>query len=437
MTIAAHPIPETELVQRVPGLINTHAHGNYGPQYRGVKRSLPFDVSGVNLMARESHDPSPEELFACALVTGLENLQAGNTAILDHYYGPLTHDHAYAVARAYEQIGLRAWVLLELTDLPWLCYTRDAYPRYAGAVPFEELPDELRSLVEGQPRASSEDLPKALDLIRRWPGDRVKLGLALGNPVWCSNELIRDVAAAARDLDVVLTTHVEESALQREVSLAQWGLSSVQRMKECGALWERTIIAHAVHIDSADVLLLAQEDASISHNPLSNLKLQVGLAPLGEWIGGGVNVCLGSDGQASGDSQNLFMAMKVAAALADLNGLRDVAPGPEEVVLAMATRNAARFWRPEELSRDVVEFSEPLGPFGHVWDDPAAYIAEVYTDGEPRLRSARELVEAAAAREIVIGLRRDAVAKAQVERAARLTDAVRAHLERARHAGGP
>jgi cytosine/adenosine deaminase-related metal-dependent hydrolase len=417
--------PPSALVQHLPGLINAHAHGTYGPQYRGLKASAPFDLSGVDLMARETHEPLPEEFFACALVTGFENLRAGNTAIVDHYYGPLTRGHIHAVASAYEQVGIRAWVLVELTDLPWLFYTQEAYPGFSRSVPLARLPKELRVLIEAQPRAGVPDISEVVGLIRDWRSDLVRIGLALGNPLWCSDDLIRAVARAASELGVPLTTHVEESALQREVSLAQWGLSGVERLHQCGALSELTVLSHAVHIGAEDVQLLAESHASISHNPLSNLKLQVGIAQIGDWIRNGVNVCLGSDGQSSGDSQNLFTVMKVTAALADLNGLRSAVESPEETVLAMATDHATPLWPNEKLSNDFIEFAEPLGPNAHVWDEPAAFISEVYVDGTPRLASAHDLLAATGANEVVLELRRSAVAEPQRERAERLTETLR------------
>lgn len=419
----------SKLVRELPGLINAHAHGTYGPQYRGIKASAPFDLSGVNLMARETHEPAPEEFFACALVTGYENLRFGTTALVDHYYGPLTQAHVHGVAEAYDRIGVRAWVLVELTDLPWLLYTSESYPRFSGSVPTGTLPAELRRLIETQPTARIEDMNSVVEIIGAWAGDRVRIGLALGNPLWCSDELIRTVAAAAGDLGVLLTTHVEESALQREVSLAEWGMSGVERLERAGALSPRTILSHAVQISPSDMRLLAETGATISHNPLSNLKLQTGIAPVGEWVRNGVNVCLGSDGQSSGDSQNLFAVMKTAAALADINGLRTAVRSPEEAVLQMATANATHLWPADDLAGDAVEFTEPLGPYAHVWDEPAAYVHEVVVDGEPRLAAARQLVEETRATDVVLSLRESAVAEPQLERAERLTEALRRILE--------
>ena len=289
----------SRLRETLPGLTNAHAHGAYGPQFRGVKESRGFELGAVNLMARELRTPTPAEFHACALVTGLENLEAGTTSLIEHYYGPLTREYVYAVANAYEEIGLRAWVLLEFTDLPWLCYTREAYPSFSNSVPEAALPPELRSLLDAQPRAGSAELEDAIALIGGWTGERVRLGLALGNPTWCSDGLIAEVAAAADDLGVLLTTHVNESAMQRRVSLEQWNLTAVERLQQAGALSERTILSHAIQITESDIRTLAEHGTTISYNPISNLKLRGGFAQVGEWVRGGVNVCLGSCGQSS------------------------------------------------------------------------------------------------------------------------------------------
>ena len=130
----------------LPGLVNAHLHGPYGPQYRGLTRSRPFEAWMADVMARESRPPTPDELHACALVTGLENLSAGNTALVDQYFGTQTIEHVGALARGYDELGLRAWVFVTVSDLPFIAYTREAFPRYPKAIPTASLPDEMQAM---------------------------------------------------------------------------------------------------------------------------------------------------------------------------------------------------------------------------------------------------------------------------------------------------
>jgi hypothetical protein len=248
---------------------------------------------------------------------------------------------------------------------------------------------------------------------------KVKLGLALSNPVWCSDDLLRAAAELAHELEAPIEVHAEESAMQREVSFAQWGMSGIQRLAHFGALSPRTIVAHVVQIDDTDIQLLAQYRASISHNPISNLKLQNGVAPIGKMLSAGVNVCLGTDAQACADSQSLFQVLKFVAALSGFNGLREFGGVVEEVALSLAVDNGRRLWFDGDLSRDYMEFGQPLGPYGYIWDTPEMFISEVYIDGEPRLDRARRLVDASGAADVVAKLMVQALSEERLDRGER------------------
>jgi 5-methylthioadenosine/S-adenosylhomocysteine deaminase len=411
------------LLKTLPGLVNAHLHSPYGPQYRGVTRSRPFEAWMGDVMARETRPATPDEVGACALVTGLENLATGSTALVDQYFGLPTAAHIYAIAQAYEDLGLRAWVFTSLGDLPYLHYTREGFPHYADAIPASAVPADLQQWALPLPHYEDQ-LNAAAETIRGWHGSRVRIGLGLSNPVWCSDGLLRGAARLARELDVPIEIHAEESPVQRRVSLGEWGLSGIQRLDRLGLLSERTLLAHVVQVDEADIALVARSRASVSHNPVSNLKLQVGVAPVGRLVAAGVNVCLGSDGQASADSQNLFTVLKFVAALAGQNGLRALGGVVEELALKLAVDNGRRLWFEGDLSRDYIEFDEPLGPYSYAWDDPAMHIAEVYVDGQPRLAEARRLVRERGADRLMIELRQALVAPdrlAQAERWAEST----------------
>lgn len=409
------------LLTTLPGLVNAHLH-DPNARYQGVTRSRPFEMWFADRMARQEGQPTPEETEACALVTGLENLAAGNTAIIDHYIGPQSKEHVYRVARAYEALGLRAWVFVDVSDLPRI-YTKEAFPRYPKAIPTAELPAEMQPLVQPPPRYEDQ-LDVVADIVRGWQGELVKVGIALSNPVWCSDGLLHDAAVLAHDLGSPIEIHAEESPVQREVSFAQWGISGIQRLAKLGVLSERTLVAHAVQVDAADIQLLADRGVSIAHNPISNLKLQNGIAPVGRMIAAGVNVCLGTDGQACADSQSLFPVLKFVVALAGLNGLRELGGTVEEIALQMASENGRRLWFEGDLSQDYIEFSEPLGPYGYVWSVPELLITEVYVDGQPRLAQARRRVQESGAAQVVTRLMAETVTPERVARSEQFAAAV-------------
>jgi 5-methylthioadenosine/S-adenosylhomocysteine deaminase len=389
-----------ELRMSMPALVNAHTHSLYGPHLRGVIPAQTFESYMVDISVRYLYPETPEEAYALALVTGLDNLSAGHSAIIDSCYVPLTKDYLYGIAQAYEDLGLKAWVFTEIADLPLLFYTKEAYPNYSNAIPMRDLPEDLQEMCEFQ--ENYRDQLDALEkLIREWQGKRVRIGIGLTNPVWCSDELMFDAANLAQSLGVPISFHVEESPLQRRVHIAQWGKSGIQRAAELGLLSPHTLLLHAVQVDEVDISHIADSGSSVCYLPISNLKIRNGIAPIGKMISAGINVCLGTDGHSVEDVENLFPVMRFVTALAELNGIGSLGVRAEDLTLKMATENGYSLWFEEDFEEDRIEFSSPIGPYGHVWDDPTAKINEVYVNGVPRLEAGRQIVASSNAKEIV------------------------------------
>ncbi|MDH8276246.1 amidohydrolase family protein, partial [Klebsiella pneumoniae] len=53
-----------------------------------------------------------------------------------------------------------------------------------------------------------------------------------------------------------------------------------------------TILAHGVKLDKKDIECLKEMDISVSHCPVSNLKLGCGIANISEMLDNGINVSL-------------------------------------------------------------------------------------------------------------------------------------------------
>jgi guanine deaminase len=66
--------------------------------------------------------------------------------------------------------------------------------------------------------------------------------------------------------------------------------------------------------------MLAAAGVTAIHNPLSNLRLGCGVAPVRRMFDGGLNVGLGTDGPNTSDTQNLFEAMRLATGLSRIVG---------------------------------------------------------------------------------------------------------------------
>jgi 5-methylthioadenosine/S-adenosylhomocysteine deaminase len=125
---------------------------------------------------------------------------------------------------------------------------------------------------------------------------------------WCRDE--------SRDRGLPLHVHLSETREEVEGCIEKWGMSPPALLSRAGLLGPRTVAAHAVHISDEDMATLATSGASVSHQPSSNMKLSVG----GQFRypalkASGCTCCLGTDGAASNNSLDMFLAMRAASHL--------------------------------------------------------------------------------------------------------------------------
>jgi cytosine/adenosine deaminase-related metal-dependent hydrolase len=93
--------------------------------------------------------------------------------------------------------------------------------------------------------------------------------------------------------------HVAEHEADEYDSLAKSGMRVVDRLYEYGLLGPESIAVHAVHVDPAEMQLLAETGTWVTHQPRSNMNNGVGLGDVEGMLRLGAKVCLGTDGFSS------------------------------------------------------------------------------------------------------------------------------------------
>lgn len=101
------------------------------------------------------------------------------------------------------------------------------------------------------------------------------------------------------------------------------------------------LIAHGVWIDEEEVAFLSGKPVAVSHNPVSNMKLASGIAPVKALRAAGVPVGLGTDGEKENNNLDMFEELKAASLLAKLRDHDAAAIGAWDV-LRMGTVEGAR-----------------------------------------------------------------------------------------------
>lgn len=288
----------------MPGLINTHSHSGF---LRGTAEELPL-WDWLRLYIDPMHRVlRPDEAEAASWLCYAESLLAGTTTSVDMWR------FMDGSARAAEALGNR------LVMVP-----------YVGAA-------------EGYDYFDTLDDNEAV--IRRWhgaAGGRINAWVGLEHQFYATPASCRRAVAMCADYGVGLHTHSNESRDEIPESMKRYGLSPIRSLEHLGLLDpEKVLLAHCVWLDDDEIGLLAERGIGVAHNPVSNMKLASGAAPITRLIEAGVAVGLGSDGEKENNNLDLFEEMKVASLLAKLRGMDAAAYGSWDV-LRSATCEGAR-----------------------------------------------------------------------------------------------
>ncbi len=102
--------------------------------------------------------------------------------------------------------------------------------------------------------------------------------------------LLEEVAELSESFDLPIHCHVLETRTQAVTGQEKYGCTLVQFLKDTGCLTHRLTMNHAIWLTDQDIEMMGDAKCSITHNPLANLKLGSGVAPVRELLRAGVNV---------------------------------------------------------------------------------------------------------------------------------------------------
>lgn len=150
------------------------------------------------------------------------------------------------------------------------------------------------------------------------PGAMLQIALAPCSPFSVTADLMRQSARLARQHGVRLHTHLSETLDEERYTLQHYGMRPVAYMETLGWVADDVWYAHAIHVNDDELRLFAERGAGVSHCPSSNMRLASGIAPVKQYLDGGVKVGLGVDGSASNDGSNMLLEARMALLLARL-----------------------------------------------------------------------------------------------------------------------
>ena len=266
----------------MPGLVNLHSHAAMN-LVRGLGADLPLmDWLTTKIWPAEGKLMSPEFVEEGSWLAGLEMASGGVTTTSDHYFFP---DSA---AKGLRRAGLRCAVSAFTIGFP-----------------------------SAWAKTDEEYLERALDILETYKsGGMVRATVAPHAPYTVSDATLARCAELSEKYDAPIHLHVHETAGEVADSIRDHGVRPLERLQRLGLVNDRLISVHSVHLNDADIAMLAAARASTCHCPCSNLKLASGFSPIAKLLAAGVNVGIGTDGAASNDKLDMLGETRLAAMLA-------------------------------------------------------------------------------------------------------------------------
>ncbi|MEH2158373.1 amidohydrolase [Nostoc sp.] len=285
----------------LPGFFNAHTHSSEMWQ-RGIMSMFPLELWLAELYDFAPLDP--EQVYLSALGTAVETLLSGGTSVVDHLVLiPGLELETIAIAtRAYKEVGIRAFIAPLIQDesltagMPSGESTKTHEPYFRSAA------------------ATLEIIEEAVRQFHR-PDEGVNILVAPTGIQLCTDALFEGCTELSDRYNLCRHSHLLETKAQEKLAEEKYGCTAVEHLKRIGFLSNKTSLAHCVWLNDADIAILAETQSTVVHNPLSNLRLGSGIAPILKYRQAGVNVTFGCDGASSNDSQDLLEAIKIGSIL--------------------------------------------------------------------------------------------------------------------------
>jgi len=143
--------------------------------------------------------------------------------------------------------------------------------------------------------------------------DLIEVCMGPHAPYSCEEKLQQYVAELAMEYNMKVNIHLSESRKEVTDIKKKYGVTPIALAERAGLFNNRSIAAHCVHVTKEDMEILKRNQVTVATNPVSNMKLGNGFAPIPRYMEQGINVALGTDGAASNNTLNMFHELSVLA----------------------------------------------------------------------------------------------------------------------------
>ena len=313
----------------LPGFINCHTHV-YQALIEGIGYDMHFSPWNIKYLAPLVSNMEPEHAKASAELAALEMIKSGTTTFSDHWYLHTDFRNIDEVAVTFDKSGLRSHLVFGFLN-----------ESFAG----KKNSNAKLKMIQGE-----DNLLKAAETFaKRWhKKNRTTIALGPGSTEDVSENMFRKIIRMGREMDLSVVTHISGWLEIVSKSLEKHGLRDLEYAYSLGFGEDKNILIHGTWLSPFEIKLLAETGTKVVHNPVANMHLGYGVAPVSEMIASGVTVGLGTDGAAS-YTYDMFEIGKAAAMLAKVVKL-DAEAITAEKALEMLTIDGAKVLMQDDIT---------------------------------------------------------------------------------------
>ena len=265
----------------IPGLINTHTHIPMS-LFRGIADDLDLQEWLTKYIFPAEAKNVSEAFVRAGTQLGLaEMIRGGTTTYCDMYY------FEDAVADETFKAGMRGVLGETVIDFP--------------------VADN---------KTNAEAMAYTEKFLNKWKNNSLIVpAIAPHAPYTVSTEHLKAIRALSDKTGAPVVIHVAETQTEVNDITKRYGARPVEYLAKINFFNNRTIAAHVVWANDAEIDLLKRLGVGVAHNPQSNMKLASGVAPIPQMLAKDLPVGLGTDGAASNNDLDLWEEMDTAAKL--------------------------------------------------------------------------------------------------------------------------
>ncbi|MBN9487417.1 MAG: amidohydrolase family protein [Alphaproteobacteria bacterium] len=270
----------------MPGLVDIHSHPGHEPAYRGIREEhgvASMFMSGLYERSQAFDTSDPELQQACLEIALCELLKSGVTSLCDIsgiYPGWVD---------VFAKSGMRGFLAPGFASARW------------------KLENDHRLGFDWNEKRGKDGLQRALtfiDGLASHPSGRLSGVVSPMQIENCTDELLREAFAAAKDRGIPFTLHTSQGVMEVHEMIRRHGTTPIRHAKDIGILGPNTILGHALFLDTHswvrwwtkdDLAILAASGCSVAHCPTPFARYGHIMESFGDYVRAGVNMGIGTD----------------------------------------------------------------------------------------------------------------------------------------------